>query len=541
MVDGKFVLFWPVRSCLLDDSPREGNSSNRPQATIASTFLPQSSPLDPTPMNLQKTRVYKLFAALTEADRQEFMRHLRRYSKPKRLRLKAGFRFLVTNSAAIQEGRATAQLWWEAVFSGMAFDVNQLRKHQNKLTAAISESLVEQRWLKEKDPYRAEVRVIEQQLLLMASVWDHAIDPFFTSLAQKTADLIAKLPEDHDRYALRYQLELQLIGHRQKVAPFSPIPHFASAQEALDRYYILSAFKLELANQSQRRRHSSQPLLDRSEAIQAVSRHLPAQGLLVKLCIALLQLDTETTVPQTDIILDQLFAAETQLSPEAWKDLLYLCLNFAIGNVNRGAVKFKSIVLRIYIRLLQSGLLQRDIGTFKHNFINIVKLSFFWDPPEEFARFAIAQKALIEHDPEYKNAAQFYECQRLFSSENFKGACPCFMKVWLLEGGRNVRYAAGVFLIKSYYERGQWDDLIQFSNDLKRIISKDKGIDFSKKEAYRRFLKGMHVLCNIQFQGWSAASKAKLKAVETLIQEDDVMISKGWFQIQILKLWKSVK
>lgn len=491
--------------------------------------------------DIQKGRVYRLFAAMNADERKSFIQFSRRYSKPKRQRLLAGFRYLISSKDDPTEANELSQSWWQAVFPGLPFDRNQFRKHQNKLMVAMSDFLVERHWhkeAKEAKDYPSEVHAAERQLLLLNVLWDHGLDNLFISHAQKMGAMIAALREDQHKFGLGYKLALQLISHAQKTVPFQPIAHFSEAQAALDHYYVINTLQLEIANRSQQRRHQAQPDLNRLPLAMALMDCMTTQSRLAQLSIRLLDLTPTTPFAITENVREEIVDAQPKLAPDAWKDLLYLCLNFAIGRVNNGDDVFRLTVLRIYLTLLQSELLQRDKVTFKHNFLNIMNLAFFRDPPEAFARYAYEQKSVLENHSEYKNAVLFFECQQIFAKKEYETASNGFMKIWFLEGGRNVRYAAGIFLIKCYFELDKIDDLRQFSTDFKRIVSNDKGVDVSKKEAYRQFLKAIQVLCNLKFHGLKGDKKNKLKLLEDRVSCEELMISKDWLLHQIQKLWE---
>jgi hypothetical protein len=489
-------------------------------------------------MSMHQAKALRLFASMDAAERKGFIQHLRRYSKPKRLRLKAGFQFLIAASLDPAASSPQSQAWWEAVFPGHEFEINLFRKHQNKLTVAISDYLVERRWHKGPDSYVAALHDVQRSLLLQEILADRGLGALSESLLLKTLRAIDELPEDHEKFAMRYRLAIQQIGHSQRSKPDKPIPHFVDAQQALDIQYVIATLKLEIANRSLQRRHVGQPSLDRIPAALFVLAGMHQASPLAHLYLQLLEMQPGMAQPAAEALLDLVFDAEKKIPPDTWQDLLYLCLNFAISRINSGEEAYRLTVLRIYMRLLQIGALQKDKTSFKHNFINIVSLAFFRDPPQALARFAMDQKAVLEQHSEFKHAVKFFECQRLFAEHNMPDACNCFMKVWFLEGGRNVRYAAGVMLVKTYFELDHIDDLRQFASDLKRIVTKDRAVDQSKKEAYRQFLKGVQVLCNIKFHGLSESGKSKLKALERHVNAEPLMAGREWLGIQIEKLWK---
>lgn len=482
-------------------------------------------------MNVRNTKSYRLFAALNSQERKDFVRFLRRHSRPKRDTLRASVRFLALQDSRISLDQVTNEEWWEAVFPGEQFSAPLMRKHQNKLVADMEEFLVDQKLRKEPEPYLARVRECEQLILLLGALHARGLHGLFASYLKRAEALVEELPQDHDREALRFQLALLKIDSKQVSSPFKPRQEYMDAQTALDNYYVVNALKLEVANRNHQRLQPQQPALGRIQNVLPVFAE--AGGDIARAYERLLYLDAGIEEPDLMALVEDLVRCQLEFAPEVWKDMLYICMNLAIRRINEGRENFRLPVLRIYMVLLHAGLLQRDVSAFRLNFVNIVKLAFFRDPPEDLSRYVREQRALIEGDAEFGNAVQFFRCLEHFSQREFKRCNSCFAKVWLLEGGRQVRYAAGVARLKSLYESAEFDQLHDFSTEFKRQVLHDRNLSESRREAFLRFLKALHALCKVKFQGLGSGTRRLLKQLRTELETDKGMVSHTWLMEKI--------
>jgi hypothetical protein len=490
------------------------------------------------PMKVHRTKVYQLFCALTLQERKDFVRFLRRRSRAKRGKIKLAFRFLCLHVAAIDQGIASNEDWWQHAFPNAQYDARALRKHQNALIHELEEFLADRKLHKEIDAYAATVRAIEQQLLLLSALLERSADHLFQHYAKKVEALIDALPGDHDKAALQLRLALLKIDYLQKVQPFKPRPEFAASQNALDRYYVQYSLKLEIATRNQQKVNLKQQDLGRLQAVLDLVSTLPRQDALTGLCLQILALSEATTYTELDSLQDTLIHAKAELAPESWKDLLYVALNFSIRRINEGQEIFQLTALNIYRVLLESGILHRDTSAFKYNFLNILRLEFNRGEHSSLSKYITEQKAILEQDEEYKNAGQFYQCEEAYSKGETQKACDCFWKVWMLEGGKKVRFAAGIFILKSYYDLGEGDALKQFANDFKKAVMGDKTTNDVKKAAYIEFLKAVQTLSKLKFNGLSRSRKTRLQQLEEAVLASPLMNSRGWVLRKIEALRK---
>jgi hypothetical protein len=489
-------------------------------------------------MKVDKTKVYQLFAALSLQERKDFVRYLRRRSKAKREKIKLGFRFLCLHATAIDRGEITNEHWWAYAFPELQWNPRALRKHQNALLCELEAFLIDRKLHREPSAYLAQVRAIEQQLLLLSSLLERGVDHLFQHYAKKTEAAIAALPSDHDKFGLQFRLEVLTIDFQQKINPFKPRTEIARSQMALDKYYALYSLKLEVATRNHQKLNSGQQDLGRMHAVMGLMDAILTKDRLTACCLQILSLSEATSYTELEVLQDEVIAAGTAIAPASWKDLLYVLLNFSIRRINEGKEVFQLTALKIYRVLLETGLLQEDTASFKYNFLNILRLEFSRGEHSNLSKYVLQQKAILEQDEEYKHAGLFYQCEDAFSKGETQKACDCFWKVWMLEGGKKVRFAAGIFILKSYYDLGEWDALKQFARDFKKVITSDKATNAGKKEAYLEFLKAIQILSKIKFNGLSRGGKSKLQQLEQAVLALPLINSRGWILRKIEGLWK---
>lgn len=492
-------------------------------------------------MKVNETKVFLVYDTLTWQERKDFLRFLKRHSQPKRGKLRAAAEFLNLHSARIADGLATNAEWWNHVFPAEPYASLAMRKHQNSLLQDLEAFIVHCKWLREQNPHLARVREAERMLLLLNALQDRSRDRLFRSYVKRAQALIAALPHDSDRYALELRLEWLKISDHQKRAPSKPREGLLQAQIALDQHYLLSALKLEVALRNELRMHPQQPELGRMQVVRSLQALLPEQTALHDLYLRILDMHEGQPLPEVSNLLDHMLAAQTGLVPDVWKDLLYCILNFGIRRINEGQEAYQALVFRIYLILLDAGLLQQEESSFKHNFLNLVKLAFACEGHQAIAHYVLEQRALIAQDPDYHNMILFYESASLFAKGDFPAACDQFWKLWMLEPGRKLRYSTGIFLLKSRFEARLYDDMTLFATDLKRLVLKDKGMSPSKKDAYREFFKAILRLGRLQFQGIRSGQATALRQLQQQVTASPQMIAREWLMEKISTAWNSAK
>lgn len=492
-------------------------------------------------MKVNETKVYLVYEMLTPQERKDFLRFLKQHSQPKRGKLRAAAKYLNLHGPRIAQGLATNAEWWAHVFPDEPYASLAMRKHQNSLLQDLEAFMIQCKWLREPDPHLAQVREVERILLLLGALQDRSRDHLFRSYARRAEALLAGLPRDSDRYALELRLEWLKISDHQKLAPSKPREGLLYAQIALDHHYVLSALKLEVALRNELRIHPQQPDLGRMQVVLGLQKLLPAPPPLQGLYLRILDLHEGLPFPEVADLLDHLVAVQSGLVPDVWKDLLYCVLNFGIRRINEGLESYQALVFRIYLLLLDAGLLQKEESSFKHNFLNLVKLAFACEGHQAIAHYVLEQRALIAHDPDYHNMILFYESASLFARGDYAGACDRFWKLWMLEPSRKLRYSTGIFLLKSRFEARLMDDMPLFAMDFKRLVLKDKGMSPSKKDAYREFFKAIQRLGRLQFQGIHGRRSPALQQLQDQVTASPQMIAREWLMEKIAAAWNHRK
>lgn len=489
-------------------------------------------------MKVKETKVYQLFACLGVQERKDFARFLSQHSKPKKRKLRASLRFLCAQSAAIAEGQRSNEDWWGHVFPESPFHAPSMRKHQNALTIDLEAFLVDRKLRKEQDPFLAQLRAGEQLMLLLAGLLERGEDALFASYAKRAAALIERLPQDGDGQLLRYRFELLRIAFKQKTKPFTPLEEFVRGQEAIDQFYVLHSLRLELASRNQKRLNSQQQSLGRMEVVQSLLGRQDDPDPFAGIYLQVLALGDDFRYEDLEACLELIRQQASRIAPDAWRDLLYILLNLAIRRINEGQALFRVAALNVYLLLLEAGVLQKDLVAFRSHLLNAIQLALTCHQNERLAGFVQAQRPMMEKDEEFRNALLFYQCLESFSAREYTKASTCFMRFWLLESDRKLRYAAGVYILRSQYELNEIDHLRQFAGDFQRIISHDNRMDEARKASYREFFQAMRVLCRIHFNGLTSANKTHLKALAAKAQESPLLISRSWILEKIEQLWK---
>lgn len=488
-------------------------------------------------MNVKETKVYQLFACLGGQERKDFARFLSQHSQPKKRKLRTSLRYLCAQSAAITAGQTSNEDWWRAVFPELPYHAPHMRKHQNALTNDLEAFLVVRKLRKETDAFLAQVRDGEQSLLLLASLLERGEDGLFASYLKRAKALIDHLPQDGDSQLLRYRLELLRIEFKQKTRPSTPIEEFVSGQAALDQFYVLNSLRMELASQNQKKFNPRQQRLGRMETVQAVLAQHTTADALTQCYLRILGLQHDCSFEDWQAHFQYLQAHATQMAPDARRDLLAILLNHAVRSINEGQFIFHLAALDVYVVLLAAGILQRDTVGFRANLINVLQLAFSCHANERLSAYIQTQAATMAKDEAFANVLLFYRCLAIFLDGNYDQACVQFMRVWLLESDRKVRYAAGVFILRCHYELKEIDHLRQFTGDFQRIISHDARLDETRKASYREFFQAVRVLCRIHFHGLTGTNKTHLKTLEAKAKTSPLLISRSWILEKVEQLW----
>lgn len=489
-------------------------------------------------MNVKETKVYQLFACLGLQERKDFTRFLSQHSRPKKQKMRASMRYLCSQSERIAAGQQDTEDWWRFVFPELPFHAPQMRKHQNALTSDLEAFLVVRKLSKEADAFLSRIREGEQLLLLLSSLFEREEDGLFLSYFKRANALVSDLPEDGDSHLLRYRLELLRIAFKQKTRPSGQIEAFMDGQLALDQFYVLNSLRMELASRSQRKINVQQVSLGRLEAVHQLLAINPARDPLTRSYLLALGMGEDFTYEDWHHLFQFLDTHAASMAPDAWRDQMVVLLNLAIRRINEGYPNFQFAALDVYVALLSAGVLQRDTVSFRANLMNIVQLAFNCHLNERLTAYIQAQASTMAKDEVFANALLFYQCLAIFISKDYAQASVQFMRVWLLEADRKVRYAAGVFILRCHYELDEIDHLRQFTADFQRIVSHDARMDEVRKASYREFFQAMRVLCRIHFHGMSRTNKAHLKALEAKARASPFLISRSWILEKIEQLWE---
>lgn len=488
-------------------------------------------------MKIKETKVYQLFACLGAQERKDFARFLSQHSQPKKRKLRTSLRYLCAQSASIAAGLHHNEDWWQAVFPELPYQAPHMRKHQNALTNDLETFLVVRKLRKEADAFLAQIRLGEQLLLLLASLLERGEDALFSSYLKRARALIEHLPQDGDSQLLRYRLELLRIAFKQKTRPSAPIEEFLAGQTALDQFYVLNSLRMELACNNQKKINANQMCLGRTGAVQAALAQDGVSDPLTQGYLRVLSLKDELPYEDWQAHFHFLQDHAAMMAPDAWRDLLAILLNYAIRRINNGQPLFQLAALDVYVALLAAGVLQRDTVGYRANLMNVIQLAFSCHANERLTTYIQEQAVAMAKDEAFANVLLFYQCLAIFSEGNYAQACVQFMRVWLLETDRKVRFAAGVFILRCHYELNEIDYLRQFTGDFQRIVSHDTRMDETRKASYREFFQAMRVLCKIHFHGLTTANKAHLKTLETKAKASPLLISRSWFLEKIEQLW----
>jgi hypothetical protein len=491
-------------------------------------------------IKVKKTKTYQLFACLGLQERKDFTRFLSQHSQPKKQKLRASMRYLCSHSERIEAGLQDAEDWWRFVFPELPYHAQQMRKHQNALTTDLEAFLIVRKLRKEADLFLAQIREGEQLILLLSSLFEREKDALFLSYFKRAKSLVDELPEDGDSHLLRYRLELLRIAYKQKTKPSAPIEEFMSGQLALDQFFILNSLRMELASRNQRKINARQLSLGRLDAVHSLLAINPIHDPLTTSYLSVLDMGDAFSYEDWQGHFHFLQTHATRMAPDAWRDQMAIMLNLAIRRINEGQPAFQFAALDVYIALLAAGILQLDTVGYRANLMNIVQLAFNCHSNERLTAYIQAQATSMAKEGVFANVLPFYQCLAIFSNRDYDQACGNFMRVWLLEADRKIRYAAGVFILRCHYELGEIDHLRQFTGDFQRIVSHDARMDEVRKASYREFFQAIRVLCRIQFHGVKRTNKAHLKALEAKATASPFLISRSWILEKIEQLWEKV-
>lgn len=483
-----------------------------------------------TKRNMRSRKVFQIYSALSETEREAFSQFLISpyFDFPPRL---AHFQSLLEEEFVLQPqvNYSADEIWNRLPDTRTAFRANAFDKLCSELLAALNEFLAIQ-------AFRAQPAKLasHQVIAYVERHLDEWVPNLFAALEEKHHKEFA-----HNSDGIYANLTmLESYGKYIFRQPRSPKGDFLLDIDArLNEFFI--AKKLELASLVDIYNRSFSADLELpymnliAEVVDGPKNHFP---LLVNVR-AMARMLTQTRLDNYYFQLkDVLMQQHQDLAWDEQRPLFYLLWNHCATRINAGFSDFESEMDSLQLVMLDLGLFLSDGKMPPESFKNIVQLRLLMGETEWVADFISTWAANLTND--HGGSARIYnEAVLAFYSGNYS-ACMLKMEIVLRDFKEEVFYGtdARIYILMSLYEKGKSED-VQFElasriNAFRTYLMREKRLGEARKQRYSNLIKQFRRLVSL---GTELPEKRKKKAAKYIQTLDALrpVSNRRWFLKQV--------
>ncbi|HHG85911.1 MAG TPA: hypothetical protein ENJ82_14280 [Bacteroidetes bacterium] len=311
--------------------------------------------------------------------------------------------------------------------------------------------------------------------------------------ATKTLD---KSPDSSENLLLRFQLEHTLASRAIHVARKKDGHFIDRNQELLDEYYLVTKLKYLCASHNLARVYRREPPKANLAAVQLMCEEMELSplGKAFSLTLELLRLKTED-LALCEHLLSLLEKYGEQFSEEDCNDLYGYLLNAAIPKMSLGEASFEKLVMRIYDRVLDKGLLLDKGRLSPFHFRNMVSAYARWGKLERSR--AVIDKFSTHLTNDFGGViVKFAEATWSFYSGHLRTSAQLFREV-LQDGPEDVFWAmdARQSLWKAYFglydelSTDEHEEMLRLYDSFRVYIMRNNAVADATKKNYLNFIR----------------------------------------------------
>jgi hypothetical protein len=493
-------------------------------------------------MNVKKTKVYQLFACLSEQERKDFSRFLATHSKPRRLKLRKSLAFLCAHSTEIAAPKSAVsnEDWWAEVFPEMKYKQSAMGKHQHALTHDLEAFLVDRKLRKEADAQLARLRACEQLLLLLDCLQERGEDHLFDQYARRLGKLLEGPLPDGDAYALRYRYTLHVIAQKQKTLKVSAVQDFVRCKQDLDRHYSLATLYLRLGLGDKLPEDAGQAALFDLACVTELTRHDDPPHPLADTLLAFLTVRKDYDITDWNALHDRLETHIGDFPTAIWIDLANTLFNLCSPKVEMGQIHFKEAVLRFYGLIHKADVFEQIFRETPAHWVNLWMLSSSLQDFDLFKHYLTRHPDYLNPDESMVFKIVCMECLELFCQEDYEQAWVGFLRLYATATQKGIQNVAAFNLLRCYYLLSNIDDFKMLKGSFRKRIKEDRQMKPGTKAAYETFLGVIGKLFRIHFNRVSRKNKKQLKELLELVRTTPALIARGWLLEKIMELLRQI-
>ena len=425
---------------------------------------------------------------------------------------------------------------YEELYPGQKFQRKTINDLMTLMIASIHKFFAVENFLNDPEEYK---------LRLMEALRTKGMGNEFLRISEKFGIELesGKMDQQYYYHQLRFQNELDLY-YIQNLQHLGFAQYLKKKSDALDAFYISVKLKLACEMINRQSIFLSEINLDiLTDVIEYVSLNLqkfdnqPSIIVYYKIFLTLTNAEDEKQYDDFLAILEKTF---DNFSKNELREIYGYAQNYCIKKINNGKVIYVRELFRLYLKLLETGIIYENNFLTQWDYKNIATIGLRlkeYDWTESFIR---TNRDMIQ--PNFREMAYFYNLANLYyEKREFKNAIktlfmfndalkqisdPSFEDTFYNLDSRSM-------FLKIYYELNEEDSFIATIETFKSFLNRNKKISESQRVIYLNLIKYTKKLSDLQRKLLHKSRKIAQRMVKDMkdeINAEKNIVNLAWLQ-----------
>ena len=487
-----------------------------------------SLPLKINPMDLSRSKAYRLFCVISPEEKLRFERFLTQPSLTEQGLVAACYHSIQLHAQDIEKGAFTYTHLFATLFSDTKYTPGRLRKILNRLVAAIKNFwYFEEVYAKESEDLPLRQRYL-QKLELLRQLLDRDLRKEYRFERSSLYKLLEK--NDRDTFSLWVEQQACLIEneYQQRTRPQGARPELEQHEQLGILIFLRNALRVRAARINQHKLTgqdlppSLPPYLSPFQKELAEDPDCAAYSMYIHLEMDAREQDWRHAMARLERLLPD-------CSKTTQKEVLELMLSLAVRRLNEGKTDYHLYVWEVYKMLLDRGFLAVEGKIKLPHFINLFQLAVYRQDKEFLMRLQKEMEGA--GGPKQDNSTiELANAIALKGKGEWDKAETAFLRVMMGSVFEIEQLMARANLMLVHYEQGRYSWIVdnEFPVSRMNIQRKIKKTKLPVQNIYN-FLRLTKRLANFaEAMRHSPVKKARLLRLQRDMQEYEEVLYRHW-------------